>query len=100
MSFDVVNAYVNAKLLHPIRSKCPEGYNKKGWLISIIIALYRLKESAKLWYADIALYINEEFDLLPIPRVNCLFLNSWPLLILYVDNIVITYYKKHEYKAI
>ena len=56
-----------------------------------MIALYGLHTSPLLWYKDLTDGLCE-LGLEVVLDTNCLFVNSFIILMFYVDNIVITYY--------
>ena len=97
-SYDAINAFVNAKLSQPILCQCPEGYQKTGYIIILLRALYGLKESPALWFKEFSTTLAE-FKLYPVPGVNCIYTNTLLILIFYVDDIIIAYSKKHEEKV-
>jgi hypothetical protein len=55
-------------------------------------------ESPALWFNDFSTTLVE-FDLYPVPSVNCLYTNSWLILMFYVDDIIIAYSKEHIEKV-
>jgi hypothetical protein len=97
-AYDAINAFVNAKLSQPLPCQCPEGYEKEGCILMVLRALYGLKESPALWFKDFSTTLAE-FELYPAPGVNCLYTNSWLILMFYVDDIIITYSKEHKAKV-
>ena len=94
--YDAVNAFVNAMLLTPIACQCVEGYERLGFVLWVLRALYRLKTSLVLWYKEFT-HTLEELGLNPVPGINYMFANDWLILIFYVDDILAVYDSKHEY---
>jgi hypothetical protein len=88
--YDVVNAFANSALPIPILCHCVEGYGRIGYLLRVIMALYRLKTSPLLWYKDLTCTL-EDLGLHSVPNSNCLFVNDWLILIFYVDDIITAY---------
>ena len=93
--YDAVNAFANAILTNPIASQCAEGYERTGFLLWVLRALYGLKTSPVLWYKDFT-HTLEDLGLNPILETNCLFVNDWLILIFYMDDILIVYAPKYE----
>jgi Reverse transcriptase (RNA-dependent DNA polymerase) len=98
-SFDVINAFVNGDLVAPLVARCPDGYSKENYNLTLTKALYGLKESAAIWYNHITNTLRT-FGLNPVPGVNCLFTSEWMILMLYVDDIIIAYDEQYHAKAI
>lgn len=46
--YDAINAFINALLRTRQYCKLPPGFDKKGWLLQLLRALYGLKESPRL----------------------------------------------------
>ncbi len=88
--YDTVNAFTNAQLLQPVYCECVEGYRQPGKIWKVEKALYGLQTSPLLWYKDFTDGLRE-LGLESVPDTNCLFVNSFMILMFYVDNIVVTY---------
>ena len=88
--YDAVNAFANSPLPTPILCHCAEGYGRFGYLLRVLMALYRLKTSPLLWYKHITRTL-EDLGLHSVPDSNCLFVNDWLTLIFYVDDIITAY---------
>ena len=93
--YDAVNAFANALLTNPIACQCAEGYERTGFLLWVLRALYGLKTSPILWYKDFTATL-EDLGLNPVPETNCMFVNDWLILIFYVDDILAAYAPKHK----
>ena len=63
-----------------------------------MMALYGLRTSPLLWYKDFTDSLRE-LGLEPVPDTNYLFVNSFMILMFYVDDIVITYRQKDQYRV-
>jgi hypothetical protein len=93
--YDAINAFANATLPNPIACQCAEGYERSGYLLWVLKALYGLKTSPILWYKDFTTTL-EDLGLSPVPESNCLFVNDWLILLFYVDDILTVYAPKHR----
>ena len=93
--YDAVNAFANALLTNPLACLYAEGYERSGFLLWVLQALYGLKTSPILWYKDFTNTL-EDLGLNPVPETNCLFVNDWLILIFYVDDILAVYAPKYE----
>ena len=63
-----------------------------------MMALYRLQTSPLLWYKDFTDSLWE-LGLESVLDTNCLFVNSFMTLMFYVNNIVIAYWQKDQYRV-
>src|SRR5208282_6861606 len=77
--YDAVNAFANALLTNPIACQCAEGYDRPGFVLWVLRALYGLKTSPVLWYKDFT-HTLEDLGLNPVLETNCLFVNDWLIL--------------------
>ena len=93
--YDAVTAFANALLPIPISCNCAEGYERSGFVLWVLQALYGLKTSPVLWYKDFTCTL-EDLGLNPILETNCLFVNDWLILIFYVDDILTAYAPKYK----
>src|SRR5436305_7634821 len=73
--YNAVNAFANASLPNPIAYECVKGYNKPGFILRILRALYRLKISPVLWYKEFTITL-ENLGLYLVLGTNCLFIND------------------------
>jgi hypothetical protein len=81
--------------MNPIACQCAKGYERTGFLLWVLRALYGLKTSPVLWYNHFT-HTLEELGLYPILETNCLFANDWLILIFYVDDILAAYAPKYQ----
>src|SRR5277367_430801 len=95
--YDAINAFPNAVLPTLLACYYAEGYERSGYLLWVLRALYRLKTSPLLWYKEFTVTL-EDLGLHLVPNCNCLYVNDWMILIFYVDNILILYALKHQLK--
>ena len=91
--YNAVNAFINAKLSKLIYCYCPEGFNQNGYILKLLIALYRLKISPLLWYKELT-NILAKFRLELVLGTNCLFTNGQLIIFFYIDNIAVLFAKK------
>ena len=90
-SYNLINAYVNAKLKEPVKCQLPSGTERKGeWILVLQRALYGLKHSPNLWYYKFVGTLSR-LGLYQVPGVNCLFTNDHISLLFYIDDIVVIY---------
>ena len=97
--YDAVNAFANAKLPNLVYCKCPEGYEKQGYVLKAIQAIYGLQKSPLLWYNEITLGFKK-LGLLPIPETSCLFKNDWLTVMIYVDDLILLYHPRDKTKFV
>ncbi|RYP53280.1 hypothetical protein DL770_010999 [Monosporascus sp. CRB-9-2] len=95
IQYDVVNAFVNAKLNKEIYMKMPPGYRKPGTILRLLKALYGLRESPSLWQKELSKTLTQ-LGFTPIPHEPYYFARDSILVFFYVDDIVIAYRKECE----
>ena len=91
--YDAVNAFTNAKLSKPVYCYCPEGFDQKGYILELLMALYGLKISPLLWYKELTGTLAK-FGLKPVPGTNCLFTDGRLIVFFYVDDTAVLFAKK------
>ena len=91
--YDAVNAFTNAKLSKPIYCYCPEGFDRSGYILEVLMALYGLKISPLLWYKELTSSLTE-FGLKPVPGTNCLYTDGRLIVFFYVDDIAALFAKE------
>lgn len=101
--FDVVNAFVNAVRSSsgpPVICKLPPGFEKPGYVVEVDRALYGLRDSPALWYNDWTGTLKS-MGLLQLKEEVCIFVHpSHKVLVMfYVDDVQVLYYKDDEYLA-
>lgn len=95
---DAVNAFTNSLLDEEIFISFPDGYQRPGWVIQLIRALYGLRRSPLLWQRDL-LSTFEELGLAKCNEDPCVCNNSWATVFFFVDDIVLLYRKQHQQAA-
>ena len=95
LQMDVCNAFVNAPAPSdkPIYTNCPEGYERNGYVLLLLKALYGLKGSPRAWYDHISTYLQDLGFVISLLDV-CLFtymVNGHLVIIigLFVDDLII-----------
>jgi hypothetical protein len=87
--YDVLNAFLNARVNRKIFVQIPEGYvNQFGPLIRLWRALYGLKKAPLLWYNDLCTSLRK-MGLKPVPGIPCLFTTENLIVFFSVDDIVV-----------
>ena len=86
--YDLPAAFVNSKLNRKLYVEVPDGIKfAKGELLQVLRALYGLIESPSLWFEELKKTLVK-LGLKPVPSFPCLYINSWLILFVYVDDIV------------
>jgi hypothetical protein len=85
---NAINTYLNSLLDMPIYTQMPDGFKVSGKIWKIRKALYRLRKSGQLWQRDLKTILMK-FGLLPVPEEECLFLNKYMIILVYINNIII-----------
>jgi hypothetical protein len=95
--FDVIAAFINARLDEEIFVRFPEGFEVQGEILQLLRALYGLKRSPLLWYREISGKLKE-LGVYPVPEAPCLFMNEHLIVFFYVDDICILCHPSHRTK--
>lgn len=102
---DISNAFLNATLdmESPVYCTAPEGFGSKETAFRLRKALYGMTKSPKLWYEEL-LKTLQDLGLLPVGDEPCMCVSeqSKVIVIFFVDDIVVFYFKEHtkEGKAV
>jgi hypothetical protein len=96
LQYDVPNAFLNATLNRKLYAETPVGFKKDGELLQVLRALYGLKESPLLWYKDLRGTL-ESLGLTPLPGFPCVYVNSWLIMFVYVDDIVMAFHPSNRH---
>jgi hypothetical protein len=87
--YNVLNAFLNAKLEKKVYVQTPEAFVKEiGELLKLKRALYGLKDAPLLWYKHLKKTLTG-LGLRPIKDVPCLFTSNQLIIFFYVDDIVV-----------
>src|SRR5271167_4182537 len=92
IQYNVVNAFVNAKLLDAVFMTLPPGYRKPRKVLLLNKALYSLQISPLLWQKELSSTLQSA-RYTPILHKLCCFTKDSILIFFYIDNIVIAYPK-------
>ena len=93
--YDVPTAFLNARLNRKLYAEMPDALKcREGEILEVLLALYGLKESQLLWYEELKKTLIR-FGLKDVPGFPCLYTNSWLILFVYVDDIVMPYNKSN-----
>jgi hypothetical protein len=99
IQYNVVNAFVHAKLPYKIYIRIPLGYEKSGTVLLLRKALYGLKESPLLWQRHFSASLRREGYLL-VPHKPCYFTKNGIVIFFYIDDIVVAYGKERKRAAV
>ncbi|GAB1319504.1 putative retrotransposon HobS hobase [Madurella fahalii] len=92
IQYDVVNAFVHAKLPYDVFMRMPPGYRTRGKVLHLHKALYGLRESPLLWQRHFTQTLTR-MGFTPVPHEPCCFGKQGVLIFFYVDDIVVAYRK-------
>jgi hypothetical protein len=96
LQYDVPNAFLNATLNRKLYAQTPDGFKKDGELLQVLRALYGLKESPLLWYKDLRETLKS-LGLTPALGFPCVYVNSWLIMFVYVDDIVMAFHPSNRH---
>jgi hypothetical protein len=95
---DAINAFTNSYLDEDIHIKFPDGYERHGWILKLIKALYGLRRSPLLWQQDLT-GTFKQLGLTLCTEDPCICRNNWITVFFFVDDIVLLYRKKDQLAA-
>jgi hypothetical protein len=95
IQYDVVNAFVHAKLPYDVFMRMPPGYSTRGKVLHLQKALYGLRESPLLWQRHFTKTLTR-LGFTPVPHEPCCFVKDGVLIFFYVDDIVVAYRKRAQ----
>jgi hypothetical protein len=87
---DAVNAFTNSPIDEEVYVTFPEGFQRPGWILKLLKALYGLRRSPLLWQQE----LGKTFQKLGLSQCTedpCIFNNTALTVFFYVDDIVILY---------
>lgn len=90
IQYDVVNAFVNARLTEEVYMRLPPGYRKPGVILRLQRALYGLRQAPLLWqkhFTDTLTRIGFK----RVPHESCCYTKDGVLIFFYVDDIVLAF---------
>ena len=76
---------------------CPEGYERQGHVLWVIMALYGLRPSPLYWYREFTSTLMD-LGLHPVPGTPCIYVNGWLTFIFFVDDTFCLYSTKDTSK--
>jgi hypothetical protein len=93
---DMVNAFLNSSLDHPVCVEFPEGMgDRRSRCLKLHRALYGLKQAPRLWQRELAATLTS-MGLQQSSEELCLFQNQYLILFFFVDDVVTLYRPEHE----
>ncbi|SPC64622.1 uncharacterized protein UHOD_11969 [Ustilago sp. UG-2017b] len=103
-SFDMKQAYLNAKLEHDIYLKPPEGTNVLlSKVYKLVKSLYSLKQFVREWYKGLDSHLRY-LGFFPIQAVPCIYLrgtgNNQVVVLVYVNDMLIAAPQRSQVDAI
>ena len=95
--YDIPTAFLNAKLNRKLYALVPDGVQdfEGVELLEVLLALYGLKESPKLWF-DTLKHTLMNLSLKQVSGFPCLYTNKWLIFFVYVDDIVMAYHNANS----
>ena len=95
--YDIPTAFLNAKLNRKLYALVPDGVQdfEGVELLEVLLALYGLKESPKLWF-DTLKHTLMNLGLKQVSGFPCLYTNKWLIFFVYVDDIVMAYHNANS----
>jgi hypothetical protein len=85
---DAINAFTNSDLDEEVYIRFPDGFEKLGFCIRLLRALYRLRRSPLLWFTDFTSTLRK-LGLQLVPEAECLYINNKLIVFFFVDDIAI-----------
>jgi hypothetical protein len=95
LQFDIVNAFVNAKLPYDVFMTMPLGYKKPGILLLLNKALYGLRISPLLWQQELTSTLVS-LGFVQVPHEPCCYIRNGIIFFFYIDDIAMAYRKAQE----
>ncbi|KAI0998111.1 hypothetical protein K3495_g10080 [Podosphaera aphanis] len=91
--YDVPTAFLNAKINRKLYAEVPDGVQDNiGSISEVQLTLYGLKESPLLWYEELKKALIK-LGLRSVPGFPCFYTNTWLILFVYVDDIVMAFHR-------
>lgn len=88
--YDVVNAFVHAKLPYDVFMRLPKGFEKPDRVLKLNKALYGLRESPLLWQKMFNQALREA-GCEPVKHEPCCWTRDGVIIFFYVDDIVVAF---------
>jgi hypothetical protein len=98
VQYDVVNAFVNAKLPYDLFMSMPTGYRRPGRVLKLNKALYGLRASPILWQKEFGSTL-QSLGYEPVPHEPCCYTKNGVIIFFYVDDVALAYRKAQESEA-
>jgi hypothetical protein len=95
MQLDAVNAFTNSYIDEDIYINFPDGYERRGWILKLVRALYGLRRSPLLWQKDLVTTF-QQLGLTQGKEDPCICTNDWAVVFFFVDDIVLLYRKQDQ----
>lgn len=95
--FDVVNAFVHAKVPYNVFMRLPRGCERPDRILKLNKALYGLRESPLLWQ-KLFNQVLREAGCQPVKHEPCCWIRDGVILFYYVDDIVVAF--KEEKRSV
>jgi hypothetical protein len=91
--YNVPTAFLNAEIDRKLFAETPEAFrHTEGEVMLVLRALYGLKESLILWYNELRRQLVK-LCLKPVEGFPCFYTSCWPILFVYVDDIVMAFHR-------
>jgi hypothetical protein len=94
---DAVNAFLNSPLDEVIYCEFPDGFKQQGSCLLLLLALYGLRRSPRLWQKELGSTLKE-MGLRQSTEDPCLFTNDFIIVLFFVDDFILLSRKEHRDK--
>ncbi|SCO78461.1 related to retrotransposon HobS hobase [Fusarium oxysporum] len=95
IQYDIINAFINAKLKQDVYMQMPRGYQKARLILKLQKALYSLHQSPLLWEKELTTTLTN-LGFKPIPHEPCCLLKEGIMIFFYVDDLIVAYKKRNQ----
>jgi len=90
---DAISAFTNSDLDEVVHCKYPEGFERDGYCLLLLRALYGLRRSPLLWLKELSRVLTV-LGFHQVPEEPCLFTDNRLIIFFFVDDIVILCHSK------
>jgi hypothetical protein len=85
---DAINAFTNSNLDEIVYIQFPDGFEKPGFFILLLQALYGLQRSPLLWFTEFSTTLSK-LGLQLVLEAECLYISNKLIVFFFVDDIVV-----------
>lgn len=98
IQYDVVNAFVHAKMPYDVFMRMPRGFERQDRVLKLNKALYGLRESPLLWQKLFNKALREA-GCEPVNHEPCCWIRNGVIIFFYVDDIVVAFREEKRAEA-